>query len=83
MVVEMIDFSIGFRNGFGIDLSLQPKQVGLGISPSGETAVITAQMFELLLPFVYFQIGEINFRPIEGKDSELLSLLKGEKRDDI
>ncbi len=53
----MTQFSVGFRNGFGFDLELTPKEVGYAHDSSGdEVALLSIQAMTLRLPLVVFEV---------------------------
>lgn len=53
----MTQFSVGFRNGFGFDLELTPKDVGFAHDASGEeVALLSIQAMTLRLPLVVFEV---------------------------
>lgn len=56
----MIDVTINLRNGFGIDLSLLPKALGVGTREDGSQDLVAMHHFQLLLPFCEVLIGTIN-----------------------
>ena len=60
----MIDVGLEFRNGFGIDLSLLPKDLAVGYTEEGGADLLEIQYFRLLLPFVALYVGTLTV--IEG-----------------
>ena len=63
----MIDVSINLRNGFGFDLSLLPKALGVGMREDGSQDLVELHHFQLLLPFFEVLIGTIDILE-EGYD---------------
>jgi len=60
-----LDFSIGFRNGVGIDLAALPKQGGVAREvDSQDYKIIEINMLQLLLPFLYIQFGTVSSESI-------------------
>ena len=55
----MIDVGLEFRNGFGIDLSLLPKDLAVGYTDDGGADLLELQYFRLLLPFVALYVGTL------------------------
>ena len=55
----MIDCTFEFRNGFGIDLSLLPKELAVGYTEEGGADLLEIQYFRLLLPFVALYVGTL------------------------
>jgi hypothetical protein len=51
-------FSLGFRNGFGVDLELTPKQHAIGVSGEDEEDIypLTIQAMQLRLPLLVFEV---------------------------
>jgi hypothetical protein len=54
----LTQFSVGFRNGFGFDLELTPKEVGFAHDPETgeEVALLSIQAMTLRLPLVVFEV---------------------------
>tara|TARA_R110000822_G_scaffold102107_2_gene228433 strand:- start:446 stop:664 length:219 start_codon:yes stop_codon:yes gene_type:complete len=63
----MLDFIINFRNGFGIDLALLPKQRGIGYI-NDEWTCIEVHHFRISLPLLEILIGSIY--ELEGEVTE-------------
>jgi hypothetical protein len=53
-------FSLGFRNGFGVDLELTPKQHAIGVSGEDEEDIypLTIQAMQLRLPLLVLRRNE-------------------------
>jgi hypothetical protein len=60
----MIDFTLEFRNGCGVDLCLMPKQLAVGYHEDGGATLLEIHYFRLLLPFVALYVGTLT--EIEG-----------------
>lgn len=53
----MMQFKLGFRNGFGVDLELTPKDVGVAhIVEEEDSVLITIQSMVLRLPLLSFEL---------------------------
>lgn len=63
MVFEMM-----FRNGFGIDISLMPRQVSLGLKHGGGHVLVQHHLFQILLPFVIIQFGEYSTQDLTPQE---------------
>ncbi len=56
----MLDCTVNFRNGFGLDFSLLPKEQGVGLRyEDDEYVALELHYFQLLLPFMSIMIGTI------------------------
>lgn len=56
----MLDLSVNFRNGFGVDFSLLPKEHGVGLRyEDDEYVLLELHYFQLLLPFLSVMVGTI------------------------
>jgi hypothetical protein len=73
MKMMTFDYSIGFRNGVGIDLAGLPKQSGISKDmEEGAYNLLEINMLQVLLPFIFIQFGTIVSEPLDRADAEAL-----------
>lgn len=65
----MIDLSLEFRNGFGADLALLPKEYGLGYREDG-IDLVSMHSFRLLIPFLAVYVNHITVEQEDVKESD-------------
>ena len=53
----LTQFNVRLRNGFGIDLELTPKDIGMAYTPKGdEVALLSVQAMQLRLPLLLIEV---------------------------